>query len=552
MTELLNYDTQINDNDTNTYQNNMQSQFNNMMKFRMINNALSYLNINTGNKSIDLFINGIFQAIIFSMVSYIISNVVTIPKSINFIFRPYYMFINKISTFIWYCIFNKAKIFEKRVDVMYITENKQINELYKAVYWYLSTTDNVDYINEPYLQFACDQKSIMSGVYDINKIINQNREKKIKYKNNEITYSYYSDIIIVYTDKDRKKENYTVTLKTMQHENSKEDILEDFCKYCADEYKFFLTGKTWVQQIYTNHYNEWKSSPSNNYRKLDTIILKNNIKDKIKNDVQLFLNSEEWYQHRDIPYTRGYLFYGHPGTGKTSMIKGLSLFSKRHIHYLMLNEVENDSQLLELVKNINYKETILVIEDIDAMLNIVKSRNPDKKSYEEYIEEKEKTDKMTTDEWRKKEYEFERKKSTITLSGLLNVIDGLFSSHGRILIMTTNHPEILDAALIRPGRIDCKFLFDNCDIEQIGKLYEMFFNSELTELNKEQLLKIKNKEYSPAQITSIFLRYRNNPEIALEHLDDIDELELSEKKEINNNRDCDGDINVPSTFIKTS
>ena len=92
------------------------------------------------------------------------------------------MFINKISTFIWYCIFNKAKIFEKRVDVMYITENKQINELYKAVYWYLSTTDNVDYINEPYLQFACDQKSIMSGVYDINKIINQNREKKIKYK----------------------------------------------------------------------------------------------------------------------------------------------------------------------------------------------------------------------------------------------------------------------------------------------------------------------------------------------------------------------------------
>lgn len=550
MSELLNYDTQINDNDTNTYQNNMQSQFHNMMKFRMLNNALSYLNINTGNKSIDLFINGIFQAIIFSMVSHIISNVFIIPKSINYIFRPYNIFINKIFTWVWYCIFNKAKIFEKRVDVMYITENKQINELYKAVYWFLSTTDDVDYINEPYLQYSCDQKSIMSGVYDINKIINQNREKKIKYKNNEITYSYYSDIITVYTDKDRKKENYTVTLKTMQHENSNEDILEDFCKYCADEYKFFLTGKTWIQQIYTNHYNEWKASPSNNYRKLDTIILKNNIKDKIKNDVQLFLNSEEWYQHRDIPYTRGYLFYGHPGTGKTSMIKGLSLFSKRHIHYLMLNEVENDSQLLELVKNINYKETILVIEDIDAMLNIVKSRNPNMKSYEEYIEEKEKISKMTTEEWRKKEYEFEKKKSTITLSGLLNVIDGLFSSHGRILIMTTNHPEILDAALIRPGRIDCKFLFDNCDIDQIGKLYEMFFNLELTELNNNQLLKIKNKKYSPAQITSIFLRYRNNPEIALEHLDDIDELEISNKKEIN--RDCNGDINVPSTFMKTS
>jgi chaperone BCS1 len=119
------------------------------------------------------------------------------------------------------------------------------------------------------------------------------------------------------------------------------------------------------------------------------------------------------------------------------------------------------------------------------------------------------------------------------------VIDGLFTCHGRILIMSTNHPEILDSALIRPGRIDCKFLFDNCDSEQIGKLYEMFFNQELTENNKKQLEKINiNKKYSPAQITSIFLRYRNNSDTVLEHIDD-------ESKSI----DCDGDINVPSSFL---
>lgn len=331
----------------------------------------------------------------------------------------------------------------------------------------------------------------------------------------------------------------------MQHENSTEDVLEEFCKYCANEYKFYLTGKIWTQQIYTNDRSEWKSSPSNNYRKLDTIILKNNLKNKIKEDVQLFLNSEEWYQHRDIPYTRGYLFHGHPGTGKTSMIKGLSLFSKRHIHYLMLNEVSNDSELLELVKSINYKETILVIEDIDAMLNIVKSRETDKKTYQDYLDEKEKNKKMTVDEWEKLDND-KHKKSTVTLSGLLNVIDGIFSSHGRILIMTTNHPEILDSALIRPGRIDCKFLFDNCDIEQIGKLFEMFFNQELTEDNKIQLEKLSIlKKYSPAHITSIFLRYRNNPNIALEHLDDVDTIFEKESK-----IDCDGDINIPLNYKK--
>jgi ATP-dependent 26S proteasome regulatory subunit len=391
----------------------------------------------------------------------------------------------------------------------------------------------------------------MSESCEINKIIDQNREKSIMYKNNVIIYSHYSDIITVYTDKDRKKENYIVTLKTIQNENSKEDILEEFCKFCANEYKFYLTGKIWIQQIYTNNRHEWKSNPSNNYRKLDTIILKNDIKNKIKNDMQLFLNSEEWYQHRDIPYTRGYLFYGKPGTGKTSMIKGLSLFSKRHIHYLMLNEVDTDAQLVELVKSINYKETILVIEDIDAMLNVVKSRSKEQKSYEEFINNKDKDKKMTKDEWEKSDYE-KNKRSTITLSGLLNVIDGLFSSHGRILIMTTNHPEILDEALIRPGRIDCKFLFDDCNVEQIGKLYEMFFNKEISEYNNCQLSKI-TKRYSPAHITSIFLRYRNNPDIALDHLDAIDKFDFSNNKEDEfKEHDCNDNFNVPGIYALTN
>jgi mitochondrial chaperone BCS1 len=82
--------------------------------------------------------------------------------------------------------------------------------------------------------------------------------------------------------------------------------------------------------------------------------------------------------------------------------------------------------------------------------------------------------------------------------------------------MTTNHPEVLDDALIRPGRIDSKYLFDNCDKEQIEKLYEMFFNRspEKTDLNN-----FKNKVYSPAHITSVFMRYRNQAELALINLD---------------------------------
>jgi ATP-dependent 26S proteasome regulatory subunit len=526
--------------------NLLSSQMNNMMRFNLINNAIKYIQIKTGNKNIDLFFNGIFQALVFSYTTYILTNFSYFIKKTKVLLIPVILYINLYYNSMIMYIYNKPKMFEKKVDIMYITENKQVNELYKAVFWYLSNTSDIDYKNESYLQYACDQKSLLSESCEINKIINQNKEKKIIHKRVEITYSYYTDIITVYTDKDRKKENYIVTLKTMQNESSNEDILEEFCKFCAMEYKTYLTGKVWIQQIYVNNRNEWKSSPSNNYRKLDTIILKNNLKNVIKDDMQLFLNSEEWYQHRDIPYTRGYLFYGKPGTGKTSMIKGLSLFSKRHIHYLMLNEIDTDAQLMELVKSINFKETILVIEDIDAMLNIVKSRNMEKKSYDEFINEKDKDKKMTKEEWEKSESE-KNKRSSITLSGLLNVIDGVFSSHGRILIMTTNHPEILDDALIRPGRIDCKFLFDECDKEQIGKLYEMFFNRELTEVNKNQLNSVTTK-YSPADITSVFLRYRNNPDIVLEHLDGEDTFD----NKIFEDRDFNDNFNVPPIYALTN
>jgi SpoVK/Ycf46/Vps4 family AAA+-type ATPase len=123
----------------------------------------------------------------------------------------------------------------------------------------------------------------------------------------------------------------------------------------------------------------------------------------------------------------------------------------------------------------------------------------------------------------------------------------VFSTHGRILIMTTNHPKVLDEALIRPGRIDCKYLFDNCDSNQIKNLFIMFFNKE----PNQQLLKlIKNNKYSPAHITSIFLRYRNNPDEALQHLDDVctkiflPQREIYDKNIINNNNDNDNsDIN---------
>lgn len=531
----------------------LMSTLQNMMQMNVL------ASLSTGNMVIDTIIQMIVLSLVASFTAQIQSFVVSVSDAIigiiRFTFKTTFW---SVRTLYYLVKPAERRTILKQVDIPYISDTRQINELYKALSWYLTHTEDIDYIREPFLQFVFDKKitvenrASVKNDLSINKLLQQKQTKKFSWKKHEINYQMDTELITVYTDKDRKRENFKVKLWTYIDEHATTDILEEFCQHAMREYIDNLASSTWVQQIYVNKGTEWTASPSNNTRKLETIILRESLKDNIREDMSLFLNSEEWYQNRDIPYTRGYLFYGHPGTGKTSMIKGLSLFCKRHIHFLMLSNVTSDAELIELLKKIPYKDTILVIEDIDAMINIVRSRdavvNSEKaaSSDSEEAPKKHRKHKKTDDTAKvaaavaaaaiaastiatkhdNPPYKAgdlggikpsQTNTNTLTLSGLLNALDGVFSCHGRIMIMTTNHPEVLDSALLRPGRLDSKFLFDNCDRDQISGLYEMFFN---VPANASQLALIRAESYSPAHITSVFLRYRNKADQALLHLDD--------------------------------
>jgi chaperone BCS1 len=153
------------------------------------------------------------------------------------------------------------------------------------------------------------------------------------------------------------------------------------------------------------------------------------IEDKIVSHVTNFTRREKWNIERGLPHHTGIILYGIPGTGKTSLIHVVaSNMNRKFIHNLNLASITTDNQLAELLdRDINWSQSLLVIEDIDAFgLDLSRSDGVDRSSLSEHI----------------------------SISSLLNHLDGLNSPTGLVVIATTNYLESLDPALIRPGRFD--------------------------------------------------------------------------------------------------
>jgi len=465
----------------------------------------------TGNPMFDPFIHLFIYSLIGTLMLNIkdILNITNIKYYFWWLFGPAYDYILSL-------IRRDADNISKNVTIDFITDNKKVNNLYKAVDWYLSTKCETDLIKDTPLKMFFDDDIDMSHIgKKIGKKISQNKYKSVQFGGHEIQYLLATNLVTVYADKERKRENFSINLTTTISKDAKTDVLEEFCQYCMDEFIKSNRPSVWTQKIFINDVGgNWKSQDSNNKRKIETIVLKEGQIEMVKNDVTNFMNSKTWYDDRDIPYTRGYLFHGPPGTGKTSLIKALSIFTKRHIHYLMLNNVRNDEQLFELFSKIDYSQTILVIEDIDCMTKIIESRTNKKDDIADLIK-KEIDDRLKSIE--RTESTHREPISHMTLSGLLNALDGIFNNNGRIMVMTSNHPESIDSALLRPGRIDRKILFDKCDQYQINNIFKMMYDVDW----HKYTIDIPVGTYSPAEISSLFLKYRDQPDVALQNTDEL-------------------------------
>ncbi|KAI1811684.1 P-loop containing nucleoside triphosphate hydrolase protein [Poronia punctata] len=202
---------------------------------------------------------------------------------------------------------------------------------------------------------------------------------------------------------------------------------------------------------------QWELSAVKPVRSLDTIHLGHAVKDDLISDLEEYLDPERrrFYSEQGIPYRRGYLLYGPPGCGKSSL--SLALAGKFGLDLYMVNIATLFDGDLEHLFSTLPARCLVLLEDIDAA---GLKRGEDEETSGQVPHPRR-----------------PRSANKCSLSSLLNVLDGVDSQEGRIVIMTTNHPEQLDDALVRPGRIDVKIRMGYISAQGAEQMFMRMMNT---------------------------------------------------------------------------
>jgi chaperone BCS1 len=217
--------------------------------------------------------------------------------------------------------------------------------------------------------------------------------------------------------------------------------------------------------------NEWMRARLGNNRKLDSVVLKAGQKEAILDDLNRFFAARERYETLGIPWRRGYLLYGPPGTGKTSLVTALASELSLNVCVLSLASPNvTDEKIGNLLASVP-RRSVILIEDVDA-----------------FFQQRHKADSGVK----------------VSYSGFINALDGVAAHEGSVVFLTTNHPQLIDEAAIRSGRVDFRMELGLCDRDQLARMFRKFFDDEAAAARFADA--VAADRWSPAQVQERLLK----------------------------------------------
>jgi hypothetical protein len=342
-------------------------------------------------------------------------------------------------------------------------------------------------------------------------------------------------------DKNKKnsnipKKNHFIINLSINDCNNGINILKKFIEKCTDEYNLFINSNKDENKLCIYEYKNSEKSESNLELNFNEYYLEHNKdldiniffegKEKLLNYLKPFIYDplqkinigEEKYKKSGFTFKAGLLFYGHPGCGKTSTIKAILKKTNRNAIIINLSKVKTCEDLEAIFrrrtikgKQFDGKQLCYILEDCDAFENnIIQSREEKKieikNNQSPELNEISKFMESTAINLK----DIVNSEDKINLSCFLNILDGIVELNGVMIIMTTNHPEKIDKALIRPGRFDFKYEFKKTSKKIIKEMLK--FKYELTDKQINgyfEKINIKDEVLSPAEIQSICFRNEN-------------------------------------------
>lgn len=488
------------------------------MRTTLEHSLLKYVNTD------DPILNYMFTFLIISLIGAIVPKMEKLP---GFIISVFYNFFNFFVSKISYYYRKKNDILKKTVFIEKITDEQNINPLYSAVSWYIMNNfDMSEELNAKYMvskkfsEYSTEEPELLRRPYcDVC--------KKLIFQDKEINYKLTANSVKIDGDEHNRRNDivelwiYTKQLNDM--------LLDEFINHCIKTFIISYNKNYGKHYVYHNNGGMWEKVSGCPEKVINTLVLKNNDKQILLDEVNHFMNNKDWYLTKGFVYSLGILLHGPPGTGKTSLIRYLSYLVGRNVYYLRIGQIDSENTFINLLKTTDLSKIILVMEDIDCASDIVLSRDIKNKntntneSINNLVNEganllqnqgnilKQIIENIDNS---KKQNDMQSNKK-MPLSALLNMLDGVLTTDGQIVILTTNHIETLDEAILRPGRIDIKILLSKCDRTMIQTLCKNFYENKYDNTQYRRIIDclincIQNDIHTPAYVMNTFRLHKND------------------------------------------